>query len=409
MSWRSFQKKARAWCEDMLAKLSNVEDLDTLFSYRTPQYVEILDRKLGIAAQSINILILLYIVIYMFYLKRGYLEFEQAKGAIATIVSGDIIAVSSGKPATRYFSSEELTYPGLENGNVFVATRLTVHHQERGICEDHAVPCVVDTDCTPMGGGTCTENNYCREKSWCDSEPLPEIYELDTGLQQIWVKSSIQFVKLAPERVFTTSDVSEPRQYPKTGFNTFTVRDLLLMCEPLPVRFEEVSELGAAIEVQFMWECNVNNLASCTPDVHVRRLDTIFDPDNIGFTFKHTEMIDEDHRVKNEVRGVRIFFRTVGVGNKFSFTAAMTKFSTALVLFGAGKVITDQLLQRAFANSKRYVARKIEKSPNFEEYLDELSEKQSRVKTTEKLDADEKRYQEKEKKWQKKLDEEDDY
>ena len=30
-------------------------------------------------------------------------------------------------------------------------------------------------------------------------------------------------------------------RYPEPGYNLFTVRDLLLLCEPTPVRFEENS------------------------------------------------------------------------------------------------------------------------------------------------------------------------
>merc|ERR1719191_1245912 len=130
------------------------------------------------------------------------------------------------------------------------------------------VPCLLDADCTEGGQGQCSPNGFCMEHSWCDQpdengETKPEIYEMDTALLQIWARSSIQYVKIAPERVFST-EIDDPM--PRQGYNVFTVRDLLLMCKPLPVRYEEIAELGAVIEVQFWWDCNVK-AKQCNPEV----------------------------------------------------------------------------------------------------------------------------------------------
>jgi len=184
-----------------MSAVDSREDTDKLLSYYTKQQVMFLDRKLGMTFYVIQLSIVAYIVGYMFIYKKGYLEIEQAKGAVVTHVYGDAMATSSGKSAVRYFSTEELTYPGLENGNVFIATRQTVHKQKRGVCEDFEIPCTANYDCTPGRKGTCSPNGYCIEPSWCDEEEN-EIYEIDTGGMQIWTRSTLQFVKLAPARVF---------------------------------------------------------------------------------------------------------------------------------------------------------------------------------------------------------------
>jgi len=362
--------------DKFLQNVDSQEDADRLLSYYTRQQVLFLDAKLGAAFYLIQIAIAVYIVGYIFIYKQGYLELEQAKGAAVTHVFGDAVAVSSGHPGTRYFGIEELTYPGLENGNLFVATRQTIHRQMRGMCEDPDMPCIADTDCTALGKGTCnTEVGLCLEHSWCSVEKQAEIYEMESDKIQVWVRSFIQYVKLAPEKVFQTDNGPSPD-------NTFTLRQLLMMCEPIPVNYEEVAELGAVFEVGFRWDCNVKRDA-CKPSLNVRRLDTILDPDNIGFGFKYGEYVDESHRVQNEVRGLRFFFRTTGVGKKVSVAATITTASTSAALLSFAIVIADLLLTKVFANKKKYMARKFEKTPDFSEYMEVLEEKKrTAVKVT---------------------------
>lgn len=350
------------------------EDPDRLFSYDTKQQVNIQDRYLGFTHALIQLGIIAYIVLGIFVYSKGYLQFEQARGAIATHVRGDAVAVSTGKPGVRYFSAEEISYPGLENGNVFVTTRQKVTRQRRGICEDCAVPCRSDTDCTPNAGGRCSEDGLCIEPSWCPTEAVAEEYELEVSGLLIWLKSAIQFINLAPDNMYSTEN---KHPFPELGFNMFSVRDLLMMCEPTPVRYEEISELGAAVEVQLVWNCNVNQQA-CTPEVRARRVDVLLDSDNIGYSFAYAEHVSESERVLNEVHGLRFFFRTVGTGRKLSIMSLITKASTAGALLGIAPIIADLLMLQAFKYKSKYFARKYEVSPDFSDYMEKLRRTQER-------------------------------
>jgi P2X purinoceptor 4 len=379
------------------------EDTDRLLSYYTRQQVMFLDRKLGCTFILINLCIAAYIVGYMFVYEKGYLEVEQAKGAVVTHVFGDAFSISSEKVAQRYFSSDEITYPGLENGNLFIATRQKVHKQNRGVCEDLNVPCIQNSDCTADLGGTCTPNGFCMEPSWCsEAGEKPEAYEMDTGNLQIWTRSIIQFIKIAAGRVFSTENEEST---PRRGINTFTVRELLLKCEPLPVRYEEVAELGAIIEVQFFWECNVKSKDECRPQIQARRLDTIFDPDNIGFGFSYSEFVDQDNRYLNEVRGIRLFFKTSGLGKKFSLSAMINKASLGAALFQLAQVVVDLLMTRAFKLKEKYKARKYENTPDFSDAMKVVEEKQKMQITKEEMDEKEARLIKEEMDWIANLDE----
>lgn len=378
------------------------EDLDRLCAYNTRQQVNILDRWLGLLNYGIQLVIVAYYIGYIMIYDQGYLEFEAAKGVTATHVRGDMAAISTGRAGTRYFSSDEITFPGLENGNVFIATRVNVNHQQRGICEDHRHHCQDDSDCHQSVGGTCTENDVCQEPSWCDVNSQDEIYTLDMANTLIWVKSSIMFVRLNSERIFTTETLDGPR----LGVNTFSVKDLLLMCEPAPVRYEEVSELGAAIEVQFVWNCNVES-EDCQPLISSRRIDTVFDPEHIGFQFSNPLYTAEDEREIMRYKGVRLFFRTVGTGRKTSTTAIIMKISTGLALLGVAPIMADLLMLRVFKLGKKFEARKYEFSEDFSDYFQKVKDMKSEAEKQRGPQFADDEVRKEELEWQKQLDEQD--
>jgi len=378
-------------------------DVDKLFYYDTRAEVNIQDSILGLTNSCIQIGVIAYIIFGIFISGQGFLDFEQARGAIATHVRGDAVANSIGKPGVRYFTAEEITYPGLENGNVFVATRQKVMRQQRGACEDLQMACTSDNDCTRSKNGTCTDNGFCHEPSWCPIDLTPEIYELQVGDLFIWVKSAIQFVRLARDKVYSTE---ENQPDPKRGFNLFSVRDLLTLCKPVPVRFEEISELGAAIEVQFIWNCNVDR-KECEPEISARRVDVQFDPKNIGYTFNYAEQIDENQRMLNEVHGVRFFLRTHGNARKFSMTISVMKLATSITLLSLAPIFTDLLMLNVLANKKKYMARKYEVSPDFSEHMEKIQALQEKKKAEARNpEADEQEARDREEEWQRRLNEE---
>mmetsp|Transcript_55039 Transcript_55039/g.144754 ORF Transcript_55039/g.144754 Transcript_55039/m.144754 type:complete len:386 (+) Transcript_55039:178-1335(+) len=381
-----------------------MEDPDKLFSYYTRKQVNIQDRSLGITQLALTILMSLYIIFGV--LLHGYLEVSEARGATVTHVKGDALAISAGKPMTRYFSAEEITFPGLENGNVFVATRQRTHHQKRGTCEDHWTPCSVDGDCTPGLGGTCTPNGYCNEPTWC-SEGEPEVYELEVSGLQIWVKSSIQFIMRDKSTFMYSTDRNKP--FPEKGYNIFSVRDLLMQCKPVPVRYEEISELGCAIEVQFLWNCNVARGADrCDPEIQAKRLDVLFDPQNIGFSYRHADYISADERMLHEKRGVRIFLRTTGRGEKASVSAFILKAATTTSLLSIADILADIMLLYFFTHRKKFKARKYEVSPDFSDYMEKLKAKHDEQKHNPvDLGTDDRQAQEREANWMRRVNEED--
>lgn len=349
-----------------MERVESREDADRALSYYTRQQVVFNDWRLGAAFWTIQVSMAILVIGYVLIWKEGYLDVELAKGAVVTHVAGDAVSVSIGKPGTRYFSPEELTYPGLENGNVFIATRQSVSRQVRGYCEDPDSFCERDDDCGVYGkNGTCTVQGTCKFHSWCNVDEQPEKYDIKVDAVEIWVRSFIQFVRLAPDDIFTTdSNTSEP-----TRVNTFTVRHLLSMVDPLPVHYEEVAHLGGMFEVGIRWECNLLKQSACKPVSSIRRLDTLFDPESIGYNFSYSEYVDDNHRLKYDVSGIRFLFRTSGVGKKVSPAIAVTTLSTSATLVSLAIVVADLMLTKVFKDRKKFIARKFEKSPDFTDFM----------------------------------------
>lgn len=391
---------------------SGNEDYDKMFSYYTKRQVNILDRWLGITNYFVMLLIAAYVVGFVFILDRGYLESEPAFGPLVTHVSGDAVAFSQGKKAgSRYFSGDELTYPGLERGNVFVATKIVITEQKRDVCEDFSKYCMSADDCSKDVSAECTSNRRCKEPSWCPvmkgEDIQQEVYKVKSGEIYIWIKSAIQFQQLAPERLYT--DDMNPIVYPKPGFNTITLRQILLECNP-PVRYEEVAELGAAIEVQLVWNCVVD-MPGCERKMFARRIDTLLDEDKIGFNFGWPQYMGEDFTVNSELRelkemyGIRIYFRSVGTGQKVSFAAIIFKMSTGMALLGFAPIIADLVMLNCFKLSKKYAARKYITTIDFSDHFDKLEEVES--SDEEMADADEAEDEQEDEAWRQKMDEED--
>jgi len=381
------------------------EDVDRLFSYNTIQQVKILDRWLGILNNTLTLIILGYIVVYVFIYDKGYLEYEQAKGVTLTHIHGD--TVSQGTQGDlRYFAPSEITYPGLENGNVMVATKVEIAKQRRGVCLDLTMPCASVDDCSDGVNAECTEEGFCKEPSWCpDGDERPDTFKLDTANLQIWVKSGIQFLRLKPNKYFS-GDFSKPIADGtlEDGRNTFTVRDLLDRCDP-PVRFEEISELGAAVEIQFVWDCNVNR-DKCTPHIQARRVDSLFDPENIGFKFEYPHYTGPDSRKLTTVKGIRLYLRSLGTGEMLSPAAIILKVSTGLTLLGLAQIFTDLLMIKCFkSRSDLYFSRKFDISEDFSEIFEKLESQQGEEEPE--FEADDEEADIDEMNWRRRMDEED--
>jgi len=394
---------------DMSAFLS--QDWDNVASFNTRQQVEIRDFSLGFIEKILQGFVIISIVFGVLIYGEGYYKMEESAGPVIASASGDAMGVSmGGQVDTRYFSAEDLTSSTMENGNLFIATKVLVQEQRRGICEDMEYPCTSADDCSKDVGAACSDNGFCVEPTWCpvsDAAAQGQAYKVSTQDMKVWLKSAVAFPKL--EKKIHHTGFEAPILYPSAGYNTFTVKNFLLMCDP-PVRFEEISELGAAIEVQIRWDCIVGNPFGCHPKpVRARRLDVMLDNDNIGFHFKHSERMGPDHREVQHRSGIRMYFKTVGHGQEFDLIEIMTKLATCLSLLTLAPVLTDLIMLRLYRQQRTYHARKYVISPDFSDLFEKIegSQPASVVHLVEEEceDEEDKAMAEEDENWQAKMNE----
>lgn len=385
-------------------------DPDKLFSYNTKQQVNVHDRTLGLMEKTVQLSVALYVILFVFVNQEGYLEHEHARGQLQTFVDGNVVSTSTGgTPVTRHFAADEIVYPRLENGNVFIATKVMTMQQERGVCEDLTMFCSTPEDCSKDVGATCSENGYCSEPAWCPvnpEEPL-QVFKLDTAMLRIWVKSTISFGHLKKGRTyFYSTSMDAPVLFPAPGFNTFMLRDLLLACDP-PVRFEEVSELGAAIQVQFIWDCKVDNMFGCVPKLKARRVDSLLNTDKIGFSYKKADQDTDGKRFIEERNGIRIYFSTAGTGSQVSPSAIIFKMSTGAALLAFAPMITDFMMLHVLKQSRKYRARKYIISEDFSDFFDKLNLEAGGGEDNELEQEEEVEYEQADEQWRTHMNEED--
>lgn len=380
------------------------EDTDHVFSYNTKQQVMIQHWLLGFTENAVRLAIAAYVMIYVLYMNQGYYEIESSRGSTVTYVSGSAVANSLvGTPVSRLFSADEITYPVLENGNVFIATKIDSHDQNKGVCEDPEKPCLSADDCSKDIGAKCSENGFCVEPSWCGSEKGALSFKPETADLRIWVKSSIEFFSkgTGTAKASYSNKMDRPVMYPEPGFNTFTVRDLLLLCDP-PTRYEEIAELGAAIEVQFYWLCVSGSIFHCQPKLRARRVDTMFDPDNIGFLFSWAIYKGPEQRLKESRRGIRLYIKTVGDGKRISIQTLIFKMSTGGALLVLAPIVADLVMLHCMSKSRRYRARKFIITPDFD-FMNEIED------SIEEVDQDDEELmnEHEDEEWRKQMDEDD--
>lgn len=342
------------------------KDSDTLLAYQTKQQVAVRDRWLGFLEKFLQLSVVAYIVIVVFIFGQGHLEFENSRGSTVLHVAGSAVATSTGNMKKQFFATEDI-FETLENGNTFVLTKVDVEEQKRGVCEDATKPCVTAEDCSKNVGAVCSENQYCLEPSWCADEPS-QTFKPMTKFMRIWVKSAITFTGYRGGETFY-NNMDAPILYPAAGFNTLTVENLLLLCDP-PVRFEEISELGAAIEVQIRWFCMIGSIFGCRDKMFARRVDPLFDEEEIGFNYKRSLDAGDGIRHSQKRHGIRFYFKTVGIGAKMSTAATIFRISTGLALLGFVPVITDFVMLNMFKLKKKYFARKYEVTEDFSDHFD---------------------------------------
>ena len=351
------------------------QDLDKFFSYTTPMLVLIKDRSLGLLKMLINLIILLYFVVYVIVMEKAYLQEEYSIGTAIVYATGTAISLDGND--VRVWDSVDVAFPQYDPNAVVLNTRVFEQiRQTKGVCIDKGSPCQGNLDC--LKTGVCT-NGYCNEPSWC-SNYQEKVIELE-GIENfvIWFQGNVNFITMAPGVEFTTLDKKKSKIYPKGGANSYLLADILKIGN---IDYNVIKENGGVVRVKLEWNCDITFTNDCTPSVTSERLDAI-SGNTLGFHYDRYFYYKENsiqYRDHQNITGIKIIVESSGKAYAITIGSIIINVSSAINLTMLTPKIVDFLMLYILANRKEYRKLKfvITKDLN-EETIPERTAKQNDV------------------------------
>jgi len=340
---------------------ADLPDADVVFAYDTVKEVKVLDRRLGIIYYVVLMLIIFYVVIYVFMIKKQYLDTEKTSGWVLT----KVVNPAHDEDGNPWDIMDSVTNPG-EQGAVFIPTRVVVTRGQvqEGYCESKLHPCKGPEDCDigdeALQKSECS-NGFCMRRQWCPAQevgkPETTVSYVDIGGYDLWFQTNLHYHKFMLD--VSTTDEPEPRKYPMNHPNTFPIHDILRMANIDP---KDIKENGAIVAV--------NNIFDCELDSHVcqRSIEAINIDTKTGFNYIQNHFYMEGGvRKRDEFRyyGVRIVAFATGLGKATSFANVVLQVSSAIALLSCAQAAADVFLQYIVPERKHYVDMKVIPTEDF--------------------------------------------
>ncbi|XP_055112154.1 P2X purinoceptor 5 isoform X9 [Symphalangus syndactylus] len=189
----------------------------SLFDYKTEKYVIAKNKKVGLLYRLLQAFILLYLVVWVFLIKKGYQDVDTSlQSAVITKVKG-VAFTNTSDLGQRIWDVADYVIPAQGENVFFVVTNLIVTpNQRQDVCaENEGIPdgvCSKDSDCHPgeavtAGNGVKTGRCLRRDNSargtceifaWCplETSSRPEEPFLKEAEDfTIFIKNHIRFPK----------------------------------------------------------------------------------------------------------------------------------------------------------------------------------------------------------------------
>ena len=362
------------------------ETLTPEFSeYETPKIVTIRSQFLGILNRLVQIIIILYLIIWVFILNHGYQYIDKAAiSAVTTKVKGVSYTNSSDvRIGTRVWDTADLIVPPQENGALFITTNVIVtHNQTQGECAEEEwtkSDCKTDFDCLPVGKpyhlghgvstGRCDNSTgTCIVRAWCPREvdSLPSNGEKAMIMEAkdftVLIKNHVHFpyYQRARSSLIESIDKAYLRQcnYHPTDdpyCPIFRVGDMVSLSEAPtePIsdsHFDKMAVKGGVIRIAIAWDCNFDlDQSECKPQYEFDRLDE-FDSNSLasGYNFRYPIYFYENRKLQRHLvkaYGILFVIMTSAQGRKFDLTTLLLNLGSGMGLLGIATVCCDLFLR----------------------------------------------------------------
>ncbi|XP_034745229.1 P2X purinoceptor 5 isoform X2 [Etheostoma cragini] len=360
----------------------------SLLNYKTEKYVIAENRRIGILFRLYQLAVLGYIIGWVFVVRKGYQEREEAiQTSVITKLKG-VTLTNSSEAGLHLWSAEDYVIPPNGEQVFFVVTNyIETPNQRLGFCaENFKVPngrCQSDEDCvegeTVIAGhgiktGLCVNSTgTCEIHAWCPvehskrpTEPLLSEAENFT----VYIKNFIRFPKFefSKSNVLETSDDSYLKRCSYDRENhlycpIFRLGDLVSWTG---YDFQDMAAKGGSVGILIEWNCDLDkDFTQCNPRYSFTRLDlnsnnSVTSGYNFRYARYYKDQNGETFRTLYKVYGIRFDIMINGQAGKFSIVPTIIAIGSGVALLGAGAFACDMILLYMMNTSSLYRERKFE-------------------------------------------------
>ncbi|XP_032072031.1 P2X purinoceptor 5 [Thamnophis elegans] len=363
----------------------------SLFDYKTEKYVIAKNKKVGILYRTVQLSILIYIVGWVFLVKKGYQEVEASiQSSVITKVKG-VAFTNTSEMGKRIWDVVDYVIPPQGESVFFVMTNLiiTLNQQQDTCAENPSIPdalCYRDNDC-PRGEaviagngiktGRCIKvgNNIsgtCEIFAWCPVEKKDRTKSallLDAENFTVYIKNSIRFPKFnfSKTNVLDTQNDAYLKNCRYGEDHPYCpIFSLGKLVSWAGSNIREMASEGGVIGIQIEWNCNLDKKPSeCNPHYSFSRLDNKSAEKSVssGYNFrfaKYYRRADVDFRTLIKAYGIRFDIMVNGKAGKFNIIPTVINVGSSLALMGVGAFLCDLVLLYLLRKSEFYRGKKYE-------------------------------------------------
>lgn len=344
---------------------AHLPDPDHVLAYDTVKLVRVLDRRLGFVYLVCQLLILVYVVVYVFMISKKYLEEEKAQGWVLVKVMNQQLS-DTGMPWDIY---DRITNPG-EQGAVFIPTRILItkgQTQNDEYCASPVHKCSLAQDCDirneKLQKAECV-NGHCMRRQWCPAEDpnvaTTETQWLEFDKVQLWFQTHLHFHKFRLD--MSSAEEQESVPFPNERANTYRLKDLVQWTN---VKAADIMENGAVMLVNVKLESplTLNSERSVDVKVESHSVDTA-----TGYNHVYNHYYYEGGvRKRDSYRmfGIRLMAFATGFAERISWSGIVLQLSSAIALMSCAESIADFYLMNVVPERKHYAEQKIVQTEDF--------------------------------------------
>merc|ERR1712187_449558 len=139
-----------------------------------------------------------YVIVYVFIIKKQYLDTEKTSGwSLVKVMQPQVSHLG-----VEWDVYDRVTHPG-EQGAAFIPTRILVTRgQTQGdFCESPIHNCTTDAQCSigneELQKKECSASGHCMRRQWCPAEDpsriTTETHEFDIDEVELWFQTYVHF------------------------------------------------------------------------------------------------------------------------------------------------------------------------------------------------------------------------